>query len=192
MADATERTAARHSPQRILLTGFMGAGKSTVGILLAERLGWRFLDLDQHVESEHGKSVAQIFFDHGEPHFRAIESELLASILSAKNIVIALGGGALESSANRDAIAATEDTTLVFLDAPFDILMQRISVQPDAPQRPLLADRANAAGRLTERLPHYRSAKLHVATATLDPHSVAGRIIAALGLETLSEERPKP
>jgi shikimate kinase len=192
MADATERTAARHSPQRILLTGFMGAGKSTVGVILAERLGWRFLDLDQHVEREHGKSVAEIFADHGEPHFRAIESELLASILSAKNIVIALGGGALEASANRDAIAAAEDTILVFLDAPFDILMQRISVQPDAPRRPLLADRAIAAGRLNERLPHYCSAKLRIATASLDPHSVAGRIIAALGLDTLSEERPQP
>src|ERR1700738_4195552 len=105
MADATERPAARHSPQRILLTGFMGAGKTTVGILLAERLGWRFLDLDQHLESQPTSTIPDIFAQPGEPHFRPLESDSLASVLSAQTIVIALGGGALESPANRAAIA---------------------------------------------------------------------------------------
>lgn len=177
----------------------MGAGKTTVGILLAERLGWRFLDLDQHLENEHRETVAEIFSHHGEPHFRALETDLLTQILNAKNIVIALGGGALEPSANRDAIAAATGTALIFLDAPLAILLDRIQSHPDAPQRPLLADPAVVNARHAARLPHYRIADLHIETSALDPDAVAERIVAGLGLETLAPERggektgrPKP
>lgn len=192
MPDACQSTARPSIPQRILLTGFMGAGKTTVGILLAERLGWRFLDLDQHLAGEHGKSVGEIFADHGEAHFRTLETDLLAQILGAKSIVIALGGGALESSANRDAIAAAADSALVFLDAPLATLLERVQSQPDAPRRPLLADRAAMDARHAARLPHYRIAELHIETSSVDPDAVSDRIVAGLGLDTLAPERAKP
>lgn len=191
MPDASQSTARPSTPQRILLTGFMGAGKTTVGILLAERLGWRFLDLDQHLAGEHGKSVAEIFADHGEHHFRTLETDLLAQILSAKNIVIALGGGALESSGNRDAIVAAADSALVFLDAPLATLLDRIESQPDGPRRPLLADRETLDARHAARLPHYRIAELHIETGPLDPDAVSDRIVAGLGLDTFAPERHK-
>ena len=174
--------------QRILLTGFMGAGKTTVGILLAERLGWRFIDLDQHVEERSGDSIAGIFARHGEPHFRALETESLASILGAGNIVIALGGGALDSPQNREAVAAAPGTLLVFLDAPLQTLLRRVSnqsEQPDAPIRPLLADPAGVSARHSARMPHYRTAALHVDTSALDPHAVAAQILDSLAVETL-------
>ena len=173
---------------RILLTGFMGAGKTTVGILLAESLGWRFLDLDQHLESRHQSTVAEIFSQHGEPHFRALETDSLASVLTAQTIVIALGGGALESPANRAAIAQSQGTELVYLDAPLDTLLQRIDQQPNASPRPKLTDRESTAALHTARLPNYRAASLHIDTTSLTPHDVAQRILSALHLHTLQQD----
>src|ERR1700709_2552659 len=79
--------------RRLVLTGFMGAGKSTVGRLLAARLGWEFLDLDAHLESRTGFTIPDLFSTHGEAHFRRLESTALASALGRSNIVLALGGG---------------------------------------------------------------------------------------------------
>src|SRR6201996_7907524 len=93
-------------PRRIVLTGFMGAGKSTVGRILAARLRWPFLDLDSLITAEHGRTVAQIFADHGEEHFRRLEFEAIARVLDPgheyQNAVIALGGGAIETEAARE------------------------------------------------------------------------------------------
>src|SRR5437899_3134876 len=87
--------------ERLVLTGFMGAGKSTVGRLLAARLGWNFLDLDAHLEERAGATIPEIFALHGEARFRRLESSALASALNRRNTVIALGGGAPESLTNR-------------------------------------------------------------------------------------------
>ena len=90
---------------RIVLTGFMGAGKSTVGRLLAAQLGWAFLDLDEHLEARTGLSIAGLFALHGEDHFRRVESAALASALGSAHTVIALGrryaGAAHQSPAAR-------------------------------------------------------------------------------------------
>ena len=89
-------------PRRIVLTGFMGAGKSTVGRLLAARLHWPFLDIDSLITAEHGLTVAQIFAQDGEEHFRRIEAEAIARVLDPAHeydhAVIALGGGAIETT----------------------------------------------------------------------------------------------
>src|SRR5215468_65391 len=111
--------------QRIALTGFMGAGKSTVGRLLATRLGWNFLDLDTHLEQRAGLTVPQIFSEQGEARFRRLESTALASALAQRSTVIALGGGVPESLTNRLLLEQTPGTFTVFLDAPFPILFDR-------------------------------------------------------------------
>jgi len=98
--------------KRLVLTGFMGAGKSTVGRLLAERLGWEFLDLDVLVESRSGLTVPEIFSTHGEAHFRRLESQELAAALGRGNIVLALGGGAPESLTNRLLLEQTPATAI--------------------------------------------------------------------------------
>src|SRR5215469_11127361 len=105
--------------RRIVLTGFMGAGKSTIGRLLASRLGWEFLDLDTHLENRTGATIPELFARHGETHFRRLESTALASALGRSNTVLALGGGTPEEITNRLLIEQTPDTLAIFLDAPF-------------------------------------------------------------------------
>ena len=115
--------------RRIVLTGFMGAGKTTVGRLLAARLNWDFLDLDAYIESRAGLSVPSIFSAHGEAHFRQLESAALASALGRNRLVLALGGGAPEVLTNRLLLEQTPATATVFLDAPFPTLFDRCMMQ---------------------------------------------------------------
>lgn len=149
---------------RIVLTGFMGSGKTTIGRRLADKLGWRFLDLDSAIEQRDGRTVAAIFAGSGEPHFRALESSELASALKEQQLVLALGGGALESVSNRDVLKATARTRTVLLTASFDTLYERCQRQIAAaagsglPVRPLLGDRDAAAARLARRDATYRQA----------------------------------
>ena len=144
------------STRRIVLTGFMGAGKTTVGRLLAEELGWRFLDLDAHLETRAGASVASIFADHGEAHFRRLESSALASALGQVDTVLALGGGTPEQLTNRLLLEQTPGTVVVFLDAPFETLFDRCMLQSFAqPEhtRPVLAVPSEAAARFAASTP---------------------------------------
>jgi shikimate kinase len=174
----TKRTPTRSAPlptarsaqsgyDRIVLTGFMGSGKSTTGTLLAARLGWTFLDLDTEIERRCGLTVPQIFAELGETHFRRQETAALASVLGRSHVVIALGGGAPEELGNRLLLEQTPGTAVVFLSAPFNILYDRCQVQatsPGATERPVLADRQKAEARFAARLRHYE----RIAHSTLD------------------------
>lgn len=187
--------------KRLVLTGFMGAGKSTVGRLLAERLGWEFLDLDVLVESRSGLTVPEIFSTHGEAHFRRLESQELAAALGRGNIVLALGGGAPESLTNRLLLEQTPATETVFLDASFATLFDRcmlqalnappvttaIATQPDQ-LRPLLADPANAEARFVARRPIYRRlARLAVDTSALSTEETVDAILSAFSRGSASD-----
>ena len=152
---------------RLVLTGYMGSGKSTVGRLLADRLGWNFLDLDHEIEHREGRTVPQIFAESGEPHFRRLESSTLASLLGRRRVVIALGGGAPEELGNRLLLEQTPRTAVVFLAAPLQTLIDRCRIQaaePGATARPVLADLVTAARRFDLRRRHYE----RIATHTLD------------------------
>ena len=188
---ATQPAAAQAIPamppatlQRIVLTGFMGAGKTSVGRLLADALGWTFLDLDAHLEARSGSTIAQLFAAHGEAHFRRLESAALANALSGTHLVLALGGGTPEQLRNRLLLEQTPGTVTVFLDAPFPVLFDRCMLQSFAAPgqvRPLLADSAEAAQRFTARLPLYRRlAQVTVPTAAYEAREVALRVRAAL------------
>ena len=139
--------------QRLVLTGFMGAGKSTIGRLLAARLGWDFLDLDTHLELRAGATIPEIFATHGEARFRRLESTALASALTRRNTVIALGGGTPESLTNRLLLEQTPATFTVFLDAPVPTLVDRCILQDVV--RPVLSDPDAALARFTTRHPLY-------------------------------------
>jgi shikimate kinase len=177
------RTATELPPEirRIVLTGFMGAGKSTIGALLAQKLGWNFLDSDTVIETNAGMTVAQIFDRHGEADFRLREAQAIRDHSQSECLVLALGGGALESDATRAALAQLECTCTVFLDAPLETMVARCLAQPGAAERPVLADRERLAIRLAERLPHYRKAHLTLSTSGLTPHAVAEKILEVLG-----------
>ena len=170
--------------QRIVLTGFMGSGKSTVGRLLAATLGWRFLDLDTVIEHRTGRTVPEIFADNGEAHFRELEAEALTATLAEQNVVIALGGGAPEILANRELLAATPATAVVYLAAPFATLYDRCvqqALDPAATARPNLATREHAEARYASRQPFYTALATHtIESAALTPEQTVDVILTQL------------
>lgn len=180
------------NPSRIVLTGFMGAGKTTVGALLAERLGWEFVDSDRVVEARAGMTIADIFAQRGEAAFRDLEAEVIRGTGPAgpqEYCVLALGGGALERSDTREALASLPDTLVVFLEAPLETMIARCAAHETGPVRPVLADRARLAERWNQRLPWYRQAHLTVPTAGLTPAAVVDRILEKLGPKTRCASR---
>jgi shikimate kinase len=172
--------------RRIVLTGFMGAGKSTTGALLADVLGWRFVDSDIFIEARAGRTIAQIFAERGEADFRMMEADAIRNHARSENLVLALGGGAIEYETTREVLNDLSDTRIVFLDAPLDIMVARCLAQPGAAERPVLADRERLLQRFSDRLPHYRRAHLIVATAELTPETVVERILSGLSEEDTS------
>ncbi len=168
-------------PTRIVLTGFMGAGKTTVGALLAERLGWTFVDSDRVVETRASRSIADIFERQGETAFRELEAATVRDACQAEQLVLALGGGALEKAPTREYLASLPDTLIVFLEAPLETMMARCAAHEDGPVRPVLADRERLASRWSERLPWYRQAHLIVDTRNLGPDAVTERILQSAG-----------
>lgn len=170
--------------QRIVLTGFMGSGKTTTGRLLAERLRWAFLDLDDEIACRTGFPVPEIFARFGESFFRREESLALAECLTGRQVVLALGGGAPEAEGNRALLRGTPHTAVLYLEGAFETLYARCLAQASAPHaviRPVLADASSARHRFTQRTPLYAE----IATATFDteghsPEVLAGRIHKAL------------
>ena len=172
--------------RRLILTGFMGAGKSTVGRLLAARLGWEFLDLDAHLEHRTGATIPELFTLYGEAHFRRLESTALASALGRSRVVLALGGGTPEDLTNRLLIEQTPLTLTVFLDAPFSTLFDRCMLQDIS--RPVLVDAAEAELRFERRRPLYtRLSRVIVDTSALSPQETADAIVARLNQTSHSQ-----
>jgi shikimate kinase len=167
----------------IVLVGFMGAGKTTVGTLLAGRLGLPFTDSDQVIEQRAGRPVRQIFAEDGEPAFRALEHEVIAELLDGPPIVLALGGGAAEHPQTRNKLATAQ---VVYLHVSYAQALQRVGGDPGS--RPLLA-RPDLAGLYERRLGVYAGvATMTVPTDGRDPLAIAEDILAvAATLFNLSE-----
>ncbi len=165
----------------IILTGLMGTGKTTIGRLIAERLERPFLDLDDRIVAQAGKSISEIFAQEGEAHFRALEAAACPELGSPCGLVVATGGGAALDPANRAALAS--GGMLVCLDAEPQVIVQRLGGQDG---RPLLSgpDRlARVAALLAQRTGVYETIPLHVDTSRLAPEAAAERIMGlALGL----------
>lgn len=171
-------------PARIVLIGFMGAGKSTVGHMLAARLGWQFIDTDACVEQRHGCAVADMFAFKGEAAFRQRESAELARALGRQQSVIAIGGGAPEILTNRLLLEQTPGTVVIFLDAPFPVLFDRCVLQEGAAVRPVLLDAVAAQQRFETRAPFYRRCAHHsLQTESLVPEETVTRVLAMVGSE---------
>lgn len=117
---------------RILLIGPPGAGKSTVGAALADELGMLFVDTDQVIEKESGKSITDIFVVDGEPHFRTLEVEALKTVLTLESGVISLGGGAPISNEAQQLIQNSNSHT-VFLDVSLATAAPRVGFNRDRP-----------------------------------------------------------
>jgi len=166
--------------KRIVLTGFMGSGKSTVGPLVASRLGWRFIDADNVIEAEAGCRIAEIFARHGEAAFRDLEHATIARLAADNNLVLALGGGAIERAETRELLLSGKGTLLVHLEVSLETTVARCAGTENA--RPVLADRANLESRYARRLPLYRTAHVSVVSDALTPDEVAETVLRAARL----------
>jgi len=164
----------------VWLVGMMGAGKTTVGRALAERLRWRFVDTDAEIEERAGCTVAEIFATEGEAAFRERERRAVEA-LAGEEAVVALGGGAIAQPEVRAKVAGTG--TLVYLRAEPETLAARLG---PADERPLLAGRGprerleRLRELLLEREPAYASATLTVETDGATPEQVMERIACFL------------
>ena len=185
----TDETVLPRSPRKlastdtVALVGFMGAGKTTVGQELAQRLGWRFSDLDHLIEAREHRTIPQIFKENGEGRFRELECSVLAETLAAsesKFLILALGGGAFVIESIRGLLQA-HGVPAVWLDAPAEELFRRCE-QPDV-VRPLRRDTHQFTKLYEQRLSSYRQADLHVVTNGKEISAIAEEIIAALALQ---------
>jgi shikimate kinase len=163
--------------RRIVLTGFMGSGKSTVGPLLAARLGWRFVDADDVIEAEAGTKIAELFARDGEAAFREREHEAIARLAEGDELVLALGGGAIETEGVRTLVLGSAGTLLVHLEVGLETTLTRCAGTEGT--RPILADRANLAARYEKRLPLYRVAHVSIAVDGLTPEEAVEAIAEA-------------
>ena len=166
--------------RRIVLTGFMGSGKTTVGPLLARRLGWSFIDTDDVIAAEAGCSIPEIFTRDGEAAFRALEHAAIERLASSDALVLALGGGAIELEATRLLLLAGSGTLLVHLEVELVTALARCRGTEHL--RPVLADEANLASRYARRLPLYRTAHFTIPVDSLTPEQVVEAIAHAAQL----------
>jgi shikimate kinase len=164
----------------IALIGFMGAGKTVAGEILAKILGKEFIEMDTLVEKKAGKSVPEIFLDVGEIGFRELEIEVTREVAGRKNAVIACGGGIVLNKINIDRLG--KECVIICLTATPSEIFKRVSVYKN--ERPMLAveDRAGRINELLKfRRPYYKqSADIMVNTSRLTPEAVARRIIEKL------------
>jgi shikimate kinase len=161
----------------LYLVGMMGVGKTTVGKLLAEEIGYRFVDTDEVIVKAAGKSINEIFTENGEAEFRQLESDVLAQVCAYTKLVIATGGGIVMQQHNWSYL---HHGLIVWLDVPVQIILQRL-VEDDT--RPLLQDDPESKLRslLEQRQPMYSQADLHITINAVEtPEEIATRILATI------------
>jgi shikimate kinase len=179
-------------PPKLILTGFMATGKTTVARALAQRLGWRLIDSDERLVARTGKPVAQIFRDHGEDHFRALEREVVAAIVGGRELcpqsgmplpaVVATGGGTLIDPVNFAALERVG--VIVCLMARPEVIARRVGRH--AASRPMLTAGGKPlpvriAELLEERRAAYARAPIKIDTSEAGVARVAEMVLDAFG-----------
>jgi shikimate kinase len=161
----------------VILVGFMGAGKSSVGRLLARRLGRCFVETDDLIAAREGRSISEIFAERGEAHFRALEEEAVRLLALKSGDVIATGGGLCCREGRPEALKALG--TVVWLRGDFDALYERAR---RAGERPMLSGRGrdDVEALYRAREPYYRQADVTVDTTGIGPDQVVARVLLAL------------
>lgn len=167
-------------PDNVVLIGFMGSGKTTVGEELAQLTGWRFIDLDQCICQRAGRSIPEIFAGEGEGAFRTLETDALRSLREVSGCIIATGGGAVGQAENWSLMRSLGPT--VFLDVSWQNLVSRISAQGGRPLANGQDGWELVRKLLEERLPLYTRADFRIDCGTGRPAEIAEKIARQLGL----------
>ena len=168
-----------HLEKPVIIVGLMGAGKTSIGKMLAEKLGYDFVDSDEVIVKREEREISKIFEQDGEPHFRMVEREVIADLMiETKPHIIGTGGGAFMNDDTR-ALVKASDAVSIFLKADLDVLLERVG---DGEGRPLL--QGDPAGKLQElmdiRYPVYGEADLTVETRSEKPEETLDRVIDTL------------
>jgi len=166
---------AERTDSPIFLVGFMGAGKTTVGQSLAKELRYEFIDLDDVIAAQTGKSVQQIFLELGEAEFRRLETNAIRSCGSRVRSVVALGGGAYVSKVNRELLREIGKT--IWLECPLEVCLRRIRGDQS---RPLLGDEQAMKVLLDNRRDAYSQADYAINSSELAPQQLAKEIVRLL------------
>lgn len=164
---------------RLLLVGMSGSGKSTIGKLVAGELGWTFVDMDDLIEQEAGRTIPQIFEQDGEPAFRKLEAGLLQRLVQEPNVVVSTGGGATSNEAAQAMIQEADGTLTAWLHADAEVLWQRVHGHQDASrttERPMLAagdPLRKMRAMIDERTKYYGAADLTIPVGNRRPEATA-------------------
>lgn len=156
--------------KNIYLTGFMGAGKTLIGRILAQKFQRNLVDTDQLVEQRDGRPISAIFEKDGEAYFRKLESEIIRELSQQTSLVVALGGGAILDKANRNILA---QGLWVFINPPFEVLKERILRRE---HRPLGKEIDKLTALYESRLPLYLQAPIQITIAG-DPEDVCQEVV---------------
>ena len=164
----------------ITLIGYRGSGKSSVGPLLAEHLGWRAVDADRLLEQRVGQTISEMFATHGEPYFRQHEAALLQELLAEQQLVIATGGGCVMNEITRQSLR--ERSLVVWLQTDLETILQRMQHDPTTQgSRPALTKlpaREEIAALLEVREPIYReTSHLRIDSSQMTPPEIASQLL---------------
>lgn len=163
----------------IAVYGFMGVGKTTTGVLLAERLGYSFVDMDAEIERKEGIEISTIFKEKGEPYFRKLESELVQSLIKSDEQVIACGGGTVAIRENAEALSSV--ARMVYLTASITEIINRTKKDSSRPLLDVDEPKNTALRLLEKRKPIYEKyAETTIDTTGVEPSVVVDKILEAL------------
>ena len=180
----------RVAKRTIVLVGMMGAGKSSIGKRLAERLGLTFIDADAEIETAAGKSIPEIFAEHGEAYFREGEKRVIGRILEGGGQVLATGGGAFMTVETRALIA--RHAVSVWLRADVEVLMNRVRKRSNRPLLKTADPEATMRALIDVRSPVYALADVTVQSREVPHDVIVGEILAALAVLPLSSKTAIP
>lgn len=172
--------------ERVLLVGFMGSGKTSVGRALSRLLGWPFRDFDEEIEAETGRTIPEIFRGRGESHFRRLEARIGRRLLDHERVVLASGGGWAVAPGRLDAVP--EGTLTVWLRVSAEEAVRR--VRSEGPERPLLDTEdpvARARELLAEREPSYQNADFVLDSESASPDGLARTILKHIRVHDAEE-----
>lgn len=177
-AHALQAIRAALGERSVVLVGLMGCGKSAIGRRLAAKLALPFVDADEEIEKAAGKSIEDIFADHGEPYFREGERKVLARLLRSGPQVLATGGGAFMNAETRESIAASGVS--VWLKAELPLLVRRVGKRGNRPLLKAGEPEAVLKGLIETRYPVYATADITVESRDVPHEVIVGEIAAKL------------